>query len=314
MGGPSSEREVSLRTGRGIATALKSKGFAVESFDVQPGPALGQLSWSAPPDIVFIALHGPFGEDGTLQGFLDSLQIPYVGSGVGASALSMHKGLAKKHLEQFGVPLAKSFDFEGESGLEKFLRQHASENFLAKKWFIKPAREGSTIGIERYDPSAGTRGRSDFEKLCRSALRYDSYLLVEEWIEGAEITIPVLFGQAMPVVEIRPLSHFYDFQSKYTAGKTEYLCPAPLDAALTEKVQRLSEDVYRYLECEDYGRVDMMLGPQGPIVLEMNTLPGMTETSLVPKSAKVAGLSYEDFVEKLVKGSYEKQMGMGRKT
>src|SRR5690606_14181678 len=113
--------------------------------------------------------------------------------------------------------------------------------------------------------------------------------------------------KAMPVVEIRPLSHFYDYQSKYTAGKTEYLCPAPIEAELTARVQRIAERTYELLECDDYGRVDLMLGASGPVVLEMNTLPGMTETSLVPKSAKAAGLSYEDFVEKLVKGSYERQ-------
>ncbi len=312
MGGVSSEREVSLRTGRGVAEALRKKSYKVESFDVRPGSDLLNLDWTHPPDIVFIALHGPFGEDGTLQGFLEALQIPYVGSGVGSSSLCMHKGLSRKQFAQFGIPHPKGFEFEGEVGLEDFLESSTDEAFFKRKYFIKAAREGSTIGIERFNPAQSPHGRADFVSLCKKSLKFDSYLVVEEWIEGPEVTVPVLFGKAMPVVEIRPLSQFYDFQSKYTAGKTEYICPAEISDDLTRECQRLAEKVFKVLECEDYGRVDIMLAKEGPKVLEMNTLPGMTETSLVPKSARAAGLSYEDFCDQLIKGSYAEQNGTKR--
>ena len=306
FGGSSSEREVSLRSGRGILEALKSKGFAADGFDVSAGESLKKLDWSHPPDLIYPALHGGFGEDGTLQGFLESLGIPYVGSRVTASALCMHKGLAKRQASAFGVPCPHSFDLAGEQALLSFLAKPPSE-FYRKKWFIKAARQGSTIGVERFDPSRTSRPEEEFKALAVKAATFDSYILIEEWIEGPELTVTVWNGKALPVVEIRPLSQFYDYESKYTKGKTEYLCPAPITPEQTRTVQRYAEDAFRFLECEDYARADFMLGLKGTLFTEINTLPGMTETSLVPKAAAAAGLSYADFVEQVVLQSFQRR-------
>ncbi len=306
MGGPSKEREVSLRTGKGVAAALESRGFAVQTFDVAPGKKFRDLDWTHPPDIVFIALHGAFGEDGTIQGFLQSVQIPFVGSDVQSSALAMHKTNSKLVFAHHGLPSPSGFDFVGTVGMDAFIQRQAP-SFFEKKWFIKPAREGSTIGIERFDPAHAPDGPRLFRELCLKALEFDQIIVVEEWIEGPELTVPILEGRALPVVEIRPHSHYYDYESKYTKGKTDYLCPAPLDAALTKEVQRLAEKCFEVMECADYARVDIMMAKDGPKILEINTLPGMTETSLVPKSALAAGMDFGAFLEKLVTISYTRQ-------
>jgi D-alanine-D-alanine ligase len=306
-GGSSAEREVSLRSGKGIHEALNSKGFQSELFDVRPGESLQSLNWRDPPDLVFIGLHGTFGEDGVIQGFLESQKIKYVGSDSKSSSLCFNKGLTKKVLQSHGVAVPQGFEFHGESDYKHFLRSSLiPRDFFKTDWFIKPAREGSTVGIERYEGSVAS-SQQDFEKKLLSAMKFDSYILIEEWIKGPEITVPLMFGKALPSVEIRPLSQFYDYESKYTKGKTEYLCPAQIPPQMEKTAQELAEKSFRYLECFDYGRVDIMLAKEGPKILEMNTLPGMTETSLVPKSAKVAGMSYADFLERLVNYSFERQ-------
>jgi D-alanine-D-alanine ligase len=307
-GGSSKEREVSLRSGKGIFEALKTKGFQTSLFDVRPGLELKKLNWANPPDIVFVGLHGTFGEDGVIQGFLEAQNIPFVGSGSTSSALSFHKGLTKKLLSAFGVSTPEGFDIRGLEGFENLEKNNKlPAEFFKKDWFIKPAREGSTVGIERYE---GNKSESpkNFKAKLSEALKFDPYVLVEEWIRGVEVTIPILLGKALPSVEIRPLSQFYDYESKYTKGKTEYFSPAHISPELEKKCAELAEQTFQILECKDYGRVDILIGPQGPRVLEMNTLPGMTETSLVPKSARAAGLEYADFLEKLVISSFERQM------
>ncbi len=309
-GGNSSEREVSLRTGKGILNALAEKGFSAQGFDVRPGE-LSELPWKEQkPDIVFIGLHGHFGEDGAIQGFLEAQGVFYVGSGVMSSAISFHKGFSKHILREAGIPVPKSYDFEGEEHfLRESRRQTLPSDFYQKKWFIKPAQEGSTIGIERYDPTRieGSRRQEVFFDLLKNSLEYCSDILVEEWIEGPEVTVPVFDGRALPAVEVRPKSHFFDYKSKYTVGETDYICPAELNENLLREIGEISVRSFHALKCADYGRVDLMISPDGPVVLEMNTLPGMTETSLVPKSAKVAGMDYGTFVEKLVCASFTRQ-------
>jgi D-alanine-D-alanine ligase len=309
-GGPSKERDVSLRSGRGIVEALKSRGHEVEGFDVLPGEKIISLNWKQKPDIVYIALHGTFGEDGTIQGFLEAVQVPYVGCGVQSSAICFHKSLAKKQMATHGIPMPFSYDFTGEKGF--FVLENSGSlcrDFYERNWFIKPAREGSTIGIERFRGAEqdSRKSREAFHKLLKNSLSFDQDILVEEWVEGAELTVPLLLGKALPVVEIRPDSKFYDYESKYTKGKTNYLCPAPLSAEQTHVCQEVAERCFVALDCRDYGRVDMIMGREGPKVLEMNTLPGMTETSLVPKSAAAAGLDYATFLEKLIFASLERQ-------
>lgn len=310
FGGPSKERDVSLRSGKGITEALKAKGHQVSGFDVLPGERLLALDWKNKPDLVFIGLHGSFGEDGTIQGFLEALDVAYVGSGVQSSAICFHKGLAKKQMLAAGIPMPFSYDFSGAAGFSSLEKAGTlPQDFFKKNWFIKPAREGSTIGIERYrgtDLSVG-QARDAFLTQLAKSLAFDQDILVEEWIEGAELTVPLIEGKALPVVEIRPDSNFYDYESKYTKGKTHYFCPAPLSASDTKACQEIAEKAFQVLDCRDYGRVDIMLSKQGPKVLEMNTLPGMTETSLVPKSAQAAGLDYASFLDQLVRASLQRQ-------
>ncbi len=308
-GGVSSEREVSLKTGRGVAAALENRGFGVRAFDIRP-EKLDELPWAESPDIVFIGLHGHFGEDGVVQGYLECRGIPYVGSGVLSSSVSFHKGFTKSLLIHEKIPTPFAYEFNGESHLLNEERGgRLDKDFFDRNWFIKPAQEGSTIGIERFrgaEIPASQRRAVFFEKF-QTALKFCQDVLVEEWIEGPEVTVPILEGRALPAIEIRPKSQFYDYQSKYTAGATEYLCPAPLDSGVLSELSSLAVRTFHVLKCQDYGRIDFILGPRGPVVLEMNTLPGMTPTSLLPKSAAAEGLSYEDFVERLVCSSYARQ-------
>lgn len=312
FGGSSSEREVSLKTGRGVVKALQEKGFEVRAieFDGRPESLLA-LPWTdSGPDIVFIGLHGRQGEDGALQGFLESLNVPYVGSAVLSSALCFHKSITKNVLSAHGLPVPRSHDFAGEADFAKFLETDANVEKLAKgAWFFKPAEEGSTIGIERYrfEGQPLDAAMKEIQHKFAAAAEFGSDVLVEEWVEGPELTTPVIEGRATASIEIRPKSKFYDYKSKYTAGETEFLCPAPLSADQSSKLSSIAERACAVLKCQDYARVDFIWGPHGPVILEVNTLPGMTETSLVPKSLKAEGVSYEEFLERLVHVSFARQ-------
>jgi len=314
-GGSSRERDVSLKTGAGVAAALEKRGFDVTAFDIRP-EMLDTLPWSLRPDLVFIALHGHFGEDGVIQGYLESRGVAYVGSGVLSSAVSFHKGFTKTILVNERIPTPAYVEFTDEA---HFFDQERSgrlgENFYQQSWFIKPAQEGSTIGIERYRAELipEPKRRETFLRMLQNAFSFCSDIVVEEWVDGPEVTVPIFEGRALPIVEIRPKSKFYDYESKYTAGATEYLCPAPLAAELASELASLAVRTFHVLKCQDYGRIDFIVGPKGPVVLEMNTLPGMTPTSLLPKSAAVDGMSYEDFVERLVCASYRRQNAAPKK-
>lgn len=308
-GGESVERDVSTNSGKNIVAALKAKGFEVRALDFKVREELPAFFASDRPDIVFLGLHGTFGEDGVIQGYLETLKIPYVGSGVLSSSLCFNKLVTQKILKHHKIPVAKFMEVQRESfSIDKLIKEEIT--LLSKKFFIKAASQGSTLGVYRYDPAAflEVERKDAFEDLCTKAFQYDTELIIEEWIEGRELTVPVVMGEAYPVIEIRPNSKFYDYQSKYTAGETEYLCPAPLEETLAKKIQECSEQVFKGLKCSDYARVDVMLRESGEFfVLEANTLPGMTATSLVPKSAKAKGLSFEDFIEMLVCKSFERQ-------
>jgi D-alanine-D-alanine ligase len=176
------------------------------------------------------------------------------------------------------------------------------------KVFIKASRQGSTIGAYRFDPKEHTQAVEEFRRLCKEAFKYDSRILVEDWVEGRELTVTLFKGKALPIIEIKPKSEFYDFQHKYTKGFTEYLCPAPIDPQTTLAIQKAAERAYVVLENKDFCRMDVMLDKSlNFFILEMNTLPGMTETSLVPKAAAATGLGYDDFLEELVVYSYNRQ-------
>jgi D-alanine-D-alanine ligase len=288
-GGRSAEREVSLMSGEGVLAALRAKGVDAHGFD----PARQNLAQLAEQgyDRVFIALHGRYGEDGTLQGALEQLGIPYTGPGVMACALSMDKTMSKRVWLSHGLPTPRFMVLDKDADASQ-LDAVATE--LGLPLMLKAPHEGSTIGISKI--AAADDMRAGFD----NCVRYDDTVLAEEFISGRELTVPVMGAgrdaRALPIVEIRAPQGNYDYEHKYFSDDTQYLCPAPLDAALTARIQSLAVEAYRALGCSGWSRVDFMLraGDDAPFLLEINTSPGMTGHSLVPMSARAAGVSYED--------------------
>jgi len=283
LGGPSAEREVSMRTGGAVARALRSLGHVVHELDPKTP------DWILPPgtQVVFLALHGTYGEDGTVQAQLDKLGVTYTGCDAAASRLAFDKVLTKQRCLEAGVPTAK------------FVVVDAAATPWPIGWqppvVVKPVRQGSSVGLQFVDRVG------DWPGALREALRYDNELLVEEKIEGRETTVGILAGEALPVVEVRVKQGAYDYRNKYTPGSTEYFCPAPFDCAITGRIQAAALGAFHAIGGRDYARVDVMVRSDGePVVLEVNTLPGMTETSLLPKAAAAAGLSYEALCQRMI--------------
>lgn len=290
LGGLSKEREISLKSGNAILDALLLKGYDAVPIDV--GRDITQEIQKKGVEVAFLALHGRYGEDGSIQGLLEILGVPYTGSGVLASSLAMDKYLTKDIARAEGVPTPDDIFFNSYTDdLNAFLKKVE----LPFPLMVKPSREGSTIGIRKANDAAELR------QAVAEAAVLDSRVLVERFVPGREVTVAVLNHEALPIVEVRPKSGFYDFDSKYTAGATEYLCPAPLDEVLTKRLQDYARRVYRRIGCEGVARADFMI-PEGdrPGFLEINTLPGMTNTSLVPKAAKAAGIGFEELVERIL--------------
>jgi len=287
MGGVSHEREVSLKTGSAILQALQEGGYEVVGIDVSSD--IVQRLLEERIDVVFIALHGRRGEDGTVQGLLELLRIPYTGSGVLASALAMNKIKAKEIFLFHGIPTPEFITpQEGEQVDPPF----------PPPWVVKPASEGSTIGI---DIVMDTKGLQDAIQRARG---YDHEVLVERFIEGKELTVGILKGEPLPAIEIAPKGGFYDYEAKYTPGMTEYLCPAPISDQKQDEVQGISLKAYHCLSCSGCARVDLLLSKGGEaFIIEINTLPGMTETSLVPKAAAQVGISFPHLVEIILEGA-----------
>ena len=288
-GGRSAEREVSLMSGEGVLAALRARGIDAHGFD----PARQNLAQLVEQgyDRVFIALHGRYGEDGTLQGALEQLGIPYTGPGVMACALSMDKTMSKRVWLAHGLPTPRFMVLEKESDAAQL---DAAIAGLGLPLMLKAPHEGSTIGISKITVADDMRAGFD------NCVRYDDTVLAEEFISGRELTVPVMGAgrdaRALPIVEIRAPQGNYDYEHKYFSDETQYLCPAPLDATLTARIQSLAVEAYRALGCSGWSRVDFMLraGDDAPFLLEINTSPGMTGHSLVPMSARAAGVSYED--------------------
>ena len=289
MGGSSAEREVSMMSGSGVLRALLSQGVDAVAFD----PATRELQDLQREnfDRVFIALHGRHGEDGSLQGALELLGIPYTGSGVMASAIAMDKTMTKRVWLAEGLPTPR-FCWLGSDNLERERLVRVPDE-LGLPLIVKPPREGSSIGITKV------AGYSDMAQAVQLATQYDPDVLCEEFIEGDEVTCPVL-GQgaqalALPVVKIMAPEGNYDYQHKYFGNDTVYLCPSGLPADEEREIQRIVLAAYRALGCRGWGRADLMIRAtdRRPFLLEMNTSPGMTGHSLVPMSARAAGLSYE---------------------
>jgi len=281
MGGPSAEREVSLASGAAAVQALRSAGMYVSPVDVQGA----EFNLPAGVDVAFLALHGTFGEDGQLQRLLDQRGVTYTGSDAAASLRAFDKALAKEAFVTAGVPTPKSIL------LEKDVR---SINGMKLPVVVKPARQGSSMGVTLVDD------RAKLERAIEEAWRFDNRLVVEEFVSGREFTVGVLDGQALPVIEIRHKRKFFDFVAKYK-GESEEICPAPIDAELAARLQKLGLRAHECLGCRDYSRTDIIVGDDGAMwVLEVNTLPGLTPQSLLPKAAAAAGLRMEDLCGRMV--------------
>ncbi|MEN6460805.1 MAG: D-alanine--D-alanine ligase [Syntrophomonas sp.] len=296
MGGESSEREVSLRSGQAVFNALKTKGYDVEALDINANSAyeLKQIK----PDVAFLALHGKKGEDGTVQGMLEILGIPYTGPGVACSAICMNKVLTKKMFSYENIPTA-DFVILTKSSLNN--DDKAIKNVVEKiglPMVIKASTQGSSIGTYIV------RQENDILPAIQKALAYDQEILIEKFIDGIEITASIIGNEnpvVLPVIEITSENEFYDFESKYTPGMCHHIIPARISKEINEKIKNISEKVYTSLGCRGFSRVDFIIDQNGnPYVLEVNTIPGMTEMSLVPDAARAVAISFEDLVEKIV--------------
>jgi D-alanine-D-alanine ligase len=288
MGGLSEEREISLKSGRAVQKALLSLGYNAVAIDVDKDVAATLRQEGV--EVVFIALHGLCGEDGVVQGLLEIMQLPYTGSGVLASAVAMDKAASKIVFIQRKVP-TPCFELlrDGDTELPADLNLPL---------IVKPACQGSTIGIGLAETP------QEFAEMAREAYRYGDTLVVESFISGREITISVIDGRALPIVEIVTKSRIYDFKSKYEKGMTEFIVPAKLDPEVEGAANEAALMAYKALGCEGVARVDILLDPSGnPFVLEANTVPGMTGMSLLPMAAKAAGMDYERLVEVLLLGA-----------
>lgn len=289
MGGPSAEREVSLNTGAAIANALREYGYTnVVEIDLDPRNFGKQLAESK-AEVVFNAVHGLYGEDGRLQTLLEIREMPYTGSGMIASVSCMDKVITKRMLRDAGISTPSCLIVnKKESGIKEKIMQRFSLPVV-----IKPASQGSSIGVEIV------KEEKKLDEALANAFKYSRDILVEEFIGGKELTVAMMQKDgdvvALPVIHIAPHSGMYDYHSKYTKGATEYICPADLDEETTKKVQEISKQAYEVLGCSGVARADVMLDEEGNgYVLEINTVPGMTATSLVPKAAAAAGISFPE--------------------
>ncbi|PXX44001.1 D-alanine--D-alanine ligase [Undibacterium pigrum] len=293
FGGRSAEREVSLMSGKGVLQALLSKGIDAHGFDTAER-SVAELA-AEKFDRVFIALHGRYGEDGSLQGVLEQLNIPYTGSGVMASAIAMDKIFTKRIWQTYGLSTPAYAVLTGQTELRRVPDE------LGLPLIIKPPHEGSTIGITKVV------GYSDMQEAYALAAQFDEVVLAEEFVEGRELTVAILGkgeqAYALPITEIVAPDGNYDYQNKYFTDDTKYICPAVLDQDLTDTIRKMAVDAYRALDCEGWARVDVLLrkSDNKPFLIEINTSPGMTGHSLVPMAAKAVGISYEDLCVEILK-------------
>lgn len=295
MGGPSEEHAISLKSGSGVAQALNQRGWFAESIVIPRAGCLEdaleftrQALVSGSYDAVFIALHGCFGEDGTIQSLCESLRLPYVGSGPEASRLGMDKIASRRYFESAGLQVprwktveARENDFSGFAGWEYPL-------------VVKPSDQGSSIGVSFI------KTFSEFAAAVKAAGQFSAQILVEAFISGREMTVGILGDKALPVIEIKPHQSFFDFTAKYTSGATDYLVPAPITPQEAQKLQQAALRAHQVLGCRHMSRSDFILRDDGtPVILEVNTIPGFTKTSLLPKAAAQIGISYDVLCEQL---------------
>lgn len=284
MGGPGEEKDVSLKSGQAIIKALNHNGYDVTSIilDTKLEKLVKDL---LSVDLVFLGLHGNIGENGTIQGFLDALGIIYTGSGPLSSAICMDKNISKIIAKNNGIMTPKW-------KLCDTVIDDAKMNYPV---IVKPNGQGSTVGLRI------AHNESELKPALEYAFNYDNSVLVEEYIQGRELTVMLIDGKAQPVCEIIPSHEFYDYECKYTAGMSKYICPAEIDDNISNYVKKISENLFDLLKCENYSRADFRMDDQNKFwFLEMNTLPGMTDTSLAPMSALAAGISFNELIDKIV--------------
>lgn len=290
MGGISAEREVSLSSGEAVLQGLLAQG--VDAYSVDASPAnIGQLREQG-FDRAFVILHGRWGEDGVVQGALQAIELPYTGSGVLGCALAMDKVRSKQVWQALDLPTAKYRVLRNEQDLQGLVGE------LGLPLFLKPACEGSSVGVGKVNHE------EDLLEAFRTTAAVGDEVIAEQFIAGAELTVGILNGVALPAIRMTTDHEFYDYEAKYHSDDTQYFCPAGLSQELEEKVRRIALSAFEALACDVWGRVDLMLNEASePQLLEVNTIPGMTSHSLVPMAAAAVGISFDDFVLKVLEAS-----------
>lgn len=295
MGGWSAEREISLKTGKAVSRALREDGFCVE--EISPGRNLKKDLKRKKIRFVFIALHGTYGEDGTVQGILDRINIPYSGAGVYASALCMNKALSKSVWDKQRLLTPPWWEMRRDATRDDL-------RFFEKKLpiVVKPNAQGSAFGVSIV------RKKQDIQKAVHNARKYDESVLIEKYIRGREITVSIIGSKPLEVIEIIPRGAFYDFKSKYEIGGSDHIIPAGLHTKVRERAKNLALRAFNALSCEVVARIDMIVDRTGTIfLLEANTIPGMTETSLLPDAARYEGMDFTELVKKIIALSLRKK-------
>ncbi|HCD04590.1 MAG TPA: D-alanine--D-alanine ligase [Methylophaga sp.] len=292
LGGRSAEREISLKSGRAVIAAMQSIGIDAVEIDVDK--SVSERLRQEGIDRAFIILHGHGGEDGEIQGVLQSLQIPYTGSGITGAVLSMNKRLSKQVWQGQGLPTPKYMQLNRQSNTQQLIEE------LGLPIVIKPVNEGSSIGMSKVNSAEALQQAIDL------AFDYDDEVIAEQWVHGAEYTISILNDEALPVIRLKTPREFYDFEAKYLADSTEYLCPCGLTEADEKRCQQLAVKAFNALNMSGWGRIDVMADQHGDFyLLEANSVPGMTDHSLVPMAARQAGISFENLVTQILQGTLE---------
>ena len=296
LGGTSAEREVSLNSGTAVLNALRKQGYDAHPIDPKTFPVATLKEQGF--DRVFNILHGRGGEDGSMQGLLEQIGIPYTGCGVMASALTMDKMRTKMLWKAFGLPVAEMEIVTVEN--RATLNPESVVKKLGLPLMVKPSLEGSSVGLTKV------KTREELESAVDFALKFDRTVLIEEWLAGDEFTVPVLDGEVLPSIKIVPEGEFYDYDAKYISDNTQYFCPAGLTEAREQELRRLVKEAYDVVGCRGWSRIDVMADAEGKFrLVEVNTNPGMTSHSLFPKSAATVGYSFEQLVEKILELSVE---------
>jgi D-alanine-D-alanine ligase len=281
LGGRSSERAISLKSGNAVLQGLKRSGYKAIAIDASKN--LIDTLKKEKIQVAFIALHGRWGEDGTVQGLLEMMGIPYTGSGVLGSSMAIDKAVMKLIFATARIPTPKYTLIYNGKGAS-----------FPLPYVVKPANEGSSVGI------SVVKKKQEAPAALKEALKYDTKLLIEEFVKGQEITVAVINSKALPVIEVRPKSGFYNFEAKYEKGKTEYIVPAEISSAMAKKASDIALTVYEKFNLSGSARIDMLIKDKTPLVIDINTSPGMTETSLLPKAWAYTGRTFDELVEEIL--------------